>query len=147
MDLNRKTAFKMSANEINAGNENDAAMDLDEVNMDEFWRRVELNIMPKVFSRITLKSLSLKPNLYFWAPYIGKKTRRCINVLNTEHKKIRQVHESTEVQDECKETNEERLLEMLSNDKLKKVKKAARSCNVSTIGSKIDIICELKLQY
>ena len=79
--------------------------------------------------------------------YWEKKTRRCINVLNTEHKKIRQVHESTEGQDECKETNEERLLEMLSNDKLKKVKKAARSCNVSTIGSKIDIICELKLQY
>ena len=78
---------------------------------------------------------------------MGKKTRRCINVLNTKHKKIRQVHESTEVQDECKETNEERLLEMLSYDTLKKVKKAARSCNVPTIGSKIDIICELKLQY
>ena len=65
MDLNRKTAFKMSANEINAGNENDAAIDLDEVNMDQFWERVALNIMSKVFSRITLKSLSLKPNLYF----------------------------------------------------------------------------------
>ena len=65
MDLNRKTAFKMSANEINAGNENDAAIDLDEVNMDQFWERVALNIMSKVFSRIILKSLSLKPNLYF----------------------------------------------------------------------------------
>ena len=40
--------------------------------------------------------------------------------------------------------NEERLLEMLSNDTLKKVKKAARSCNVSTIGSKIDIIMRIK---
>ena len=76
--------------------------------------------------------------------YWEKKTRRCINVLNTEHKKIRQVHESTEVQDECKETNEEILLEMLSNDTLKKVEKAARSCNVSTIGSKIDIIMRIK---
>ena len=55
----------MSANEINAGNENDAAIDLDEVNMDQFWERVALNIMSKVFSRIILKSLSLKPNLYF----------------------------------------------------------------------------------
>ena len=61
-------------------------------------------------------------------------------MLNIEHKKIRQVHESTEVQDECKEMNQERLLEMLCNDTLKKVKKAARSCNLSTIGSKIDII-------
>ena len=40
--------------------------------------------------------------------------------------------------------NEERLLEMLSNDTLKKVKKAARSCNVPTIGSKIDIIMRIK---
>ena len=111
MDLNRKIAFKMSANEINGDNENDAAIDLDEVNI---WERVELNIISIAFSRVTLKSLSLKPNLYFWAPYIGKKMRRCINVLNTEHKKLRQVHESTEVQDECKEMNEERLLEMLS---------------------------------
>ena len=65
MDLNRKIAFKMSANEINIDNENDAAVDLDEVNMDECWERVELNIMSKAFSRVTLKSLSLKPNLYF----------------------------------------------------------------------------------
>ena len=40
--------------------------------------------------------------------------------------------------------NQERLLEMLCNDTLKKVKKAARSCNVFTIGSKIDIIMWIK---
>ena len=33
---------------------------------------------------------------------------------------------------------------MLSNNILKKVKKAARSCNVSTVGSKIDIIMQIK---
>ena len=37
MDLNRKITFKMSTNEINTNNENDAAIDLDEVNMDKFW--------------------------------------------------------------------------------------------------------------
>ena len=68
MDLNRKIAFKMLANEINADNENDEVINLDGVNMDEFWERVELNVMSKAFSRVTLKSLSLKPNLYFWAP-------------------------------------------------------------------------------
>ena len=73
MDLNRQIAFKMSANEINADNENNATIDLDEVNIDEFWERVELNIMPKVVSRVTLKSLGLKLNLYFWARCIGKK--------------------------------------------------------------------------
>ena len=35
MDLNRKIAFKMSANKINADNENDEVIDLDELNMDK----------------------------------------------------------------------------------------------------------------
>ena len=59
MDLNRKFFFKMWTNEIDADSEND----LNEVSMGECWERVELNIMSKVFSRVTLKSLSLKPNL------------------------------------------------------------------------------------
>ena len=41
MDLNRKNAFKMSLNEINRNNENDEVIDLDEVNMDEFWKKVK----------------------------------------------------------------------------------------------------------
>ena len=68
-----------------------------------------------------------------------------INVLTTEHKKIRQVYESTEAQDECKEMNEERLIEMLSNNTLKKVKKAAKQCNISTAGNKISIIVRIKV--
>ena len=83
-------------------------------------------------------------NLYFLGTIYWENTQRCINVLNTEHKKIRRVHESTEFQDECQEINEERLLEMLSNDKLKKVKKVARSCNVSTVGRKTYIIMRIK---
>ena len=49
MDLNRKIVFKMSANEIDADSENDEVIDLNEVNMDECWERVELNIMSKAF--------------------------------------------------------------------------------------------------
>ena len=119
-------------------------IDLDEFNMDEFWEKVELNIISKAFTWVKIKSVSLKPNLYFWAPYFGKNLQRCINFLNTEHKKIRRVHESTAVQDEYKKMNEERLLKMLSNETLKKVKKAARSCNLCIVGSKIDIIMRIK---
>ena len=39
---------------------------------------------------------------------------------------------------------EERLLEMLSNDTLRKVKSAAKTCKLSTVGSKIDIIMRIK---
>ena len=49
MDLNRKIVFKMSTNEIDADSENDEVIDLNEVNMDECWERVELNIMSKAF--------------------------------------------------------------------------------------------------
>ena len=35
---------------------------------------------------------------------------------------------------------EERIFEMLSSEKLKKVKSVAKSCNIATAGSKIDIL-------
>ena len=50
MDLNRKNSFKMSLNEIYRNIENDEVKDLDEVNMDEFWKKVKLNIISKSFS-------------------------------------------------------------------------------------------------
>ena len=39
---------------------------------------------------------------------------------------------------------EERLLEMLSNNTLRKVKSATKSCKVSTVRSKMDIIMRIK---
>ena len=50
MDFNRKTAFKMLANEINTDSESDEVTDLDEVNMDKIWEEVELNIISRSFS-------------------------------------------------------------------------------------------------
>ena len=38
---------------------------------------------------------------------------------------------------------EERLIEMLSNDTLRKVKSVAKTCMVSTVGSKMDIIMRI----
>ena len=65
---------------------NDEMIDLDEVNKDQFWKKVKSNITLKTFFRVTLKLLSLKP--------IGKITRPCVDVLNTEGKKIRRAHQS-----------------------------------------------------
>ena len=79
----------MSANEINTDNESDEVIDLDEVNMDEIWEKVKLNIISKAFSRVKMKSLRLKLNLYFWETYFGKNTQRWINLLSTEHREIR----------------------------------------------------------
>ena len=41
--------------------------------------------------------------------------------------------------------NEERLIEMLSNNTLKKVKKAVKPYNISTAGNKISIIVRIKV--
>ena len=79
----------MSANEINTDNESDEVIDLYEVNMDEIWEQVELNIISKAFSRVKMKSLRLKPNLYFWETYFGKNTQLWINLLSTENREIR----------------------------------------------------------
>ena len=40
---------------------------------------------------------------------------------------------------------EERLIEMLSNDTLRKVKSVAKTCMVSTVGSKMDIIMRINV--
>ena len=64
-------------------------IDLGEVNMDENSEKVELYIISKAFSRVKMKSLRLKPNLYFWETYFGKNTQRWINLLSTEHREIR----------------------------------------------------------
>ena len=39
---------------------------------------------------------------------------------------------------------EERILEMLCSEKLKKVKSVAKSCNIATKGSKLDILLKIK---
>ena len=39
---------------------------------------------------------------------------------------------------------EERTLEMLSSERLKKLKSVAKSCNIATKGSKLDILLKIK---
>ena len=45
---------------------------------------------------------------------------------------------------DCRFMTEERILEMLSSEKLKKVKSVAKSCNIATKGSKLDILLKIK---
>ena len=58
IDLSWKIAFKMFANEVNIDNKSDEVIDLDEVNMDKIWEKVELNVTVKAFSQVKIKSLS-----------------------------------------------------------------------------------------
>ena len=84
----------------------------------------------------------MKPRLNCWSPYLGKATRHGNNLLNTEFKKV---NKSTgKLEADCRFMTEERILEMLSSEKLKKVKSVAKSCNIATKGSKLDILLKIK---
>ena len=84
----------------------------------------------------------MKPRLNCWSPYLGKATRHRNNLLNTEFKKV---NKSTgKLEADCRFMTEERTLEMLSFEKLKKVKSVAKSCNIATKGSKLDILLKIK---
>ena len=144
MDLNRKIAFKMPTEEFEeiTIDRNNTEPDLDD--MDSFWEKIELAVTSKALTHSNLESLNIKLSLHYWAPYIGKKTRRRSNILNTEHRKVKTCTEKHTENDACREMTEERPLEMLSNDSLQKVKSAAKSCKVSTAGSKMDIKVRIK---
>ena len=116
MDLNRKTAFKMPTEEFEEITIDRNNIEPDLVDMDSFWEKIELAVISKAFTRSNLESLNIKPNLHYWAPYIGKKTRRCSNILNTEYRKENMGTEKSIENDDCREMTEEGLPEMLSND-------------------------------
>ena len=137
MDLNKKIAFKCAFEELEDGEE-----PKDTVDCDKFWENVELNAVANAFPDRKIKSLEIKPRLNCWSPYLGKATRHGNNLLNTEFKKV---NKSTgKLEADCRFMTEERILEMLSSEKLKKVKSVAKSCNIATKGSKLDILLKIK---
>ena len=144
MDLNRKIVFKMPTEEFEEITIDRNNTEFDLVDLDSFGEKIELAVISKAFTRSNLKLLNIKPNLHYWAPYIGKKTKRCSNIVNKEHQKVQTDTEKSIENDDCKEMTEERLLEMLSNDTLRKVKSAAKRCKISTVKSKMDIIMRIK---
>ncbi len=82
--------------------------------------------------------LTVEPKLNDWAPYIGPRSRMNANVLNSEHRKIHRDTGTPEA--DCRDMSHERLLEELYGSKTNDIKKLARKINVSTQGSKLDIL-------
>eukprot|EP00112_Aurelia_sp_Birch-Aquarium-sp1_P023783 Seg7227.2 transcript_id=Seg7227.2/GoldUCD/mRNA.D3Y31 product="HMG domain-containing protein 3" protein_id=Seg7227.2/GoldUCD/D3Y31 len=90
------------------------------------------------FSGAHVESLKLTPKLTDWAPFIGSNTRRGRLLVNSEHRKIKRDNGELEV--ECRELSQERLIELLHQGKLPEIKQTARKIGVSADGSKLDII-------
>ena len=111
----------------------------DTLDCDKFWKNVELNAAANDFSDRKIKSLEIEPRLNCWSPYLGKATRHENDLLNTEFNKS-----TGKLEADCRFMREERILEMLSSEKLKKVKSVAKSCNVATKGTQLDILLKIK---
>ena len=76
------------------------------------------------------------------SPYLGKATPHGNNLFNTEFKKL---NKSTgKLEADCRFITEERILEMISSEKLKKVISIAKSCSIATKGSKLDILLKIE---
>ena len=73
MDLTRRIASKMPADEFEEITIDKNNIDPDLVVMDSFRGKVELAVISKAFTNSNLELLNIKPNIYYCAPYIGKK--------------------------------------------------------------------------
>eukprot|EP00795_Rhopilema_esculentum_P014880 gene14880-6013_t len=101
-----------------------------------------MEMMSRGYRSRKLESLKVGPNLSYWAPFIGKQSRIANVIYNSEHLKVHRDDENVEV--ECREMSEERLLETLFESSSKDVRLLARKLGVSSKGTKLDIINRIK---
>ena len=111
----------------------------DTVNADAFWRIVEIHMIKRGYG---IEADNAEPSLLNWAPYIGKKTRRNKFLINTEHRKVSR--HTQELEKDCREVTEERILELLSQSKASDVAKLPKTLGLKNCGSKLDAIMKIK---
>ena len=108
--------------------------DADFVDCERFWEKPSLSMVLNGFSGANVKSIKLKLKLTDWAPFIGKNTRCGKLLVNSEHRKIKRDNGDLEI--ECRELSQERLIELLHQGKLPEIKQTVRRIGVSAGGSK-----------
>lgn len=109
---------------------------------DDFWEKVELSMILRGFSNRTAPAFDVNPNLLSWSPFIRRHTRKGSLQLNTEHRKVDR--STGELEGDCREISEERLLELLHNSTYKEVQKFAQSIGTKPKRSKLDVIMQIK---
>ena len=70
----------------------DETEDKDTVDVEEFSESVEYDMLARIFPNCVIQWLEIKPSFNYWAPYIGKYTRRSKIFLITEHEKISKIN-------------------------------------------------------
>ena len=83
-DVNRKVVVKCCTNDEDIlESDGDIA---DYVDCEEFWDKVEVNMIMKGFAQNTPGDMTIKPSILNCSPYIDRFTRASILLVNTEHK-------------------------------------------------------------
>eukprot|EP00112_Aurelia_sp_Birch-Aquarium-sp1_P013996 Seg2997.2 transcript_id=Seg2997.2/GoldUCD/mRNA.D3Y31 product="HMG domain-containing protein 3" protein_id=Seg2997.2/GoldUCD/D3Y31 len=142
-DVNRKVVFKYRAvEEENLLDDEMENVDPDLVDSDDFWAKVLGGILSKGLNGRKIDDFFIEPRLSFWSPYIGPQSRISNLLVNSEHRKVN--HDTGEIEIDCRELSEERLIETMFESKHCDLQKLARKVGVNCKGSKLDIINRVK---
>ena len=129
-DLNRKVVFKYKeTDDANKFLQNCDEVERDLVNCEDFWKTVTKAMLSRGFRNRKITSIDIQPNLLNWSPYIGPNSRNCNFLYNSESRKIH--WETGEIEIDCRELSEERLIENIFESKLNDLRKLARKVGVS----------------
>ncbi|XP_077092035.1 uncharacterized protein LOC143744406 [Siphateles boraxobius] len=137
MDLHKKGAFHLSVSDLAQPPEDFNG----EVDMEHFWEALSMERISRGFVTSDQHNpFKVPPTFHFWAPWIGRNTRRSNSVLNTEFEKVRPA-KPAEV---CEITvSEDRLTEELYKQKVHVVRKLCRECGLDSSGSRNDLLLRL----
>nr|XP_033933765.1 uncharacterized protein LOC117441855 [Pseudochaenichthys georgianus] len=112
-----------------------------EVDMECFWDALSMERIGRGFVTSQQENpFAVPPTFHFWAPWIGRNTRRSNRVLNTEFAKVRP-QKPAEVQEVT--VTEERLREELHKQKVEVVRTLCAECGLESSGSRTDLLLRL----
>lgn len=133
MDIHRQTSFHLSASDLTPPPEDFHG----EVDADGFWEAITLERLAHGFITSLENNLfAVSPSYSFWAPWIGRNTRRSDTVLNSEfQKEAAERHELN--------ASENRLRDELAKQTIQVLRTLCRECGVDNQGSRADLLLRL----
>nr|XP_055034865.1 uncharacterized protein LOC129422787 [Misgurnus anguillicaudatus] len=110
-----------------------------EVNVEIFWEALSKEMIAQGFvANDGYNPLSVPPSFHFWAPWIGRNTRRSDTVLNTEFEKV---HVSNSASENL--ISEDRLRDELFKQKVDVVRSLCTDCGLDSTGSYSELLLRL----
>ncbi|CAJ1071563.1 uncharacterized protein LOC112141289 isoform X2 [Xyrichtys novacula] len=139
MDLYRKGVFNFEVSELDQpGQEFKGEHDID-----AFWQSIELHMISRgFFENPSQNPFVVHPTYDNWAPWIGGQTRRGNIVFNTEFAKVPLKTSSADPQ--LGDLPEDHLVDELLKQKVSTIRNLCKTCNLDTMGSRIDLVNQLR---